>query len=127
MDAEQARGIYQLLTLSAWADGQIDPAETRVAEEFVAQIPELSPVAGALAAEAKALVDRLGIDAALSQIASHVLDPEVRELAFLYCARLIEADGKIARAEFGVLLRLRALFALDDEAVARLLTLAGQS
>jgi hypothetical protein len=123
-DAAQARAIYQLMAIAASADGRIDPAETRVADELVASVPELLEAQSELTAEARALVATLGLDGALSEVAGRLRDDHHRDLAFICCARLIESDGEIAGAEFRVLSVLRRLFAADDARVARLLALA---
>jgi|GEM_PF-1313963 len=131
MDAaefEQAKGLYQLMVLAAWADGELAQAELLVEGALIAASPELRalPGKGVLAQEAKALLDQLGLAAALTQVAALLRDQAHREAAFAACARVLEADGTIARAEFLALTRLRELFGLSDATTARLLRQAAK-
>jgi uncharacterized tellurite resistance protein B-like protein len=127
-DLSQASSIYQLMILTAWADGQLDAAEALVTHDLLARMPELQRVSerDELARAAKEKLDSLGLVAALTDAARGLRDDAQREQAFLCCARVLEADGKIALEEFRVLGTLRQLFGLSDEAVERLLAEAAR-
>jgi hypothetical protein len=112
-----ARLIFQLTVITAWCDGRLKDAEAR---ELEAQGLSQEETIG-LALEAKEKLDRLGLAGALSEVAAGLLGRDPRERAFVACARILEADGTIAREEFQVLARLRTLFALGPEDVSRLL------
>jgi hypothetical protein len=112
-----ARLIYQLTVITAWCDGRLKDSEARELEAHGLSQEETI----GLALEAKEKLDRLGLAGALSEVAAGLLERDPREKAFVACARMLEADGFIAREEFHVLARLRTLFALGPEDVSRLM------
>jgi tellurite resistance protein len=119
MSDEQARSIYQLMMLTAWADGCLEAPEALVAEAVLGD--------GALADRAKKRLDQLGLERALAETAVGLADAGHRELAFVCCARILEADGIIAQEEFKLLSQLKALFGLSTSDVTRLLQRAARS
>jgi tellurite resistance protein len=129
MSDEQARRIYELMMLTAWADGCLEASEALVAEAVQGDVPELRqlPGRGALADRAKKRLDQLGLERALAETAAGLADAEHRELAFVCCARILEADGIIAQEEFKLLSQLKTLFGLSAPDVARLLQRAARS
>ncbi len=129
MSDEQARSIYQLMMLTAWADGCLEAPEALVAEAVQGDVPELRqlPDRGALADRAKKRLDQLGLERALAETAAGLADAGHRELAFVCCARILEADGIIAQEEFKLLSQLKALFGLSTSDVTRLLQRAARS
>lgn len=122
-DLDQTRSIYELMVLTAWADGHLHPSEELASRGLLTQFPELRQVhdQGKLAQKAKDRLDAVGLTLALSEAAAGLRDQAHRERAFVCCARMLEADGKISVEEFGVLAALRELFALTNDDVARLL------
>jgi hypothetical protein len=122
-DLDQARSIYQLMILTAWADGHLHPSEELASNGLLVQFPELQRVhdQGKLAAQAKTRLDAVGLTAALDEAAGGLRDQAHRERAFVCCARMLEADGRISVEEFGILAALRELFTLTNDDVARLL------
>jgi hypothetical protein len=120
---EQARSLYTLLVLTSWADGRVDASEILVEHAILDDVPELAALPGkrALAAAAKRDLDGLGLDAAVAKAAEPLQGKEDRELAFVSCVRMLEADGIIAHSEFRVLRILRKVFGLSGADVARLL------
>jgi uncharacterized tellurite resistance protein B-like protein len=129
MSDEQARSIYELMMITAWADGCLEASEALVAEAVQGDVPELRqlPDRGALADRAKKRLDQLGLERALAETAAGLADAGHRELAFICCARILEADGVIAQEEFKLLSQLKALFGLSASDVARLLQRAARS
>ena len=123
MDADQARAIYELMMLTAWADGRLEMSETLVAEAVTAEVPEILAVTGKrdISQSARKALGELGLSGALKQAAAALGEAWHRELAFVCCARVLEADGIIAQEEFQVLIELRMLFGLKPEDVQRLL------
>ena len=124
---EDAHRIYQLLVLSMWADGRVDDAEQHALRALLATAPlaDVGAEAERLALEARALLDSSGLSAAVTEIAGGLRDRPAQELAFVSCARVLEADRHIAQQEFQVLARLKAQFGLGAADVARLLRPAG--
>ena len=124
----QARSTFQLMVLAAWADGEMAAAEVLVTDEIIGRAPELHQLDGKqdLARQAKERLDEEGLDAALAKAADGLTDRTHRELAFVYCARVLEADGEIAQEEFRVLTVLKRLFSLTEEDLARLLAEAAR-
>jgi uncharacterized tellurite resistance protein B-like protein len=122
-DLDQARSIYELMILTAWADGHLHPSEELASNGLLVQFPELLRVhdPDKLAEQVKNRLDTVGLTAALDEAAAGLRDKAHRERAFVCCARMLEADGKISVEEFGVLAALRELFALTNDDVARLL------
>ncbi|GAC1339112.1 MAG: hypothetical protein NVSMB23_07670 [Myxococcales bacterium] len=127
-DLDQTRSIYQLMVLTAWADGDLDPSEVIASHGLLVEFPELQGVhdQGKLARKAKDRLDAVGLTDALGEAAEGLRDRAHQERAFLCCARVLEADGRISVEEFGVLAALRELFGLSNEDVARLLTQAAR-
>jgi uncharacterized tellurite resistance protein B-like protein len=120
---EQASAVYELMMITAWADGRLDMSENLVMDSAAAELPELLAVAEKerLAARAKQRLAELGLKAALREAGSKLGEQWHRELAFVCCARVLEADGIIAQEEFSVLIELRNFFGLKSDDVARLL------
>lgn len=122
---EEATRTYQLLVLTAWADGKLHELETRELERLVEATPLLQGLepseAAGLAREARELLARVGLSDALTEIGSKLVHRDSKELAFAACARVLEADRNIAWQEFQVLARLKALFGFDGQDVALLL------
>lgn len=123
MDADEARRIYRLMVITAWADGRFDPAESAVTDKLLAE-PELQDVTATadLAREAKERLDKLGLRRALEHETQGIV--KERELAFYCCARMVEADKNIAFEEFQVFRNLRQLLKLSDADVGRLMAKA---
>ena len=122
---EEGRRNYQLLVLTAWADGKLHELETRELERIVEATPLLrelqKPEADELAREARELLARVGLAEALTEIGSNLVHRDSRELAFAACARVLEADRHIAKQEFEVLARLKAMFGFDAQDISLLL------
>ena len=123
MNTEQARAIYELMMITSWADGRLDMSETLVTESVIAEVPELLDVPDKeqVAVSARDRLQRLGLRQALKEVAAGLGEAWHRELAFVCCARVLEADGVISQEEFMVLVELRNIFGLRSEDVARLL------
>ncbi len=114
--------IYELLVVSAWADGIVKPEEVLAVQRIVAADEALSRI-GNRSEIARAVKDRItakGIDAVLREIAPAIA-PEDRELAFRLCAKVVNADGEMAGEDADVLGTLQELFGLPAAAVTRLI------
>lgn len=123
MNTAQARAVYELMMITAWADGRLDMSETLVAEAVVNDVPEMQSVHDKreVSQRARQRLQEHGLREALKQVAAELGEAWHRELAFVCCARVLEADGIIAQEEFTVLIELRELFGLKPEDVQRLL------
>ena len=123
LDTTQARAVYELMMITAWSDGRLEMAETLVAEAVTAEVPEMLAVPDKreISLRARKALGELGLSGALKQAAAALGEAWHRELAFVCCARVLEADGIIAQEEFQVLIELRMLFGLKPEDVQRLL------
>jgi len=123
MDTQQARAVYELMMITAWADGRLEMTETLVTEAVIAEVPELLklPDKDQISTRAREQLRRLGLRPALEAAAASLGEAWHRELAFTCCARVLEADGIIAQEEFSVLVELRKIFGLRSEDVTRLL------
>ena len=124
MHEQRARSIYGLLALTAWADGSIHPRELLAEHAILDEVPELEALPDKLdiADDAKRVLDEIGLDAAVAQVASGLETQEDQELAFACCVRILEADGVIAPEEFRVLRILRKIFSLTQDDVNRLIS-----
>ena len=124
MDLDQARAVYELMMITAWADGRLEMSETLVAEAVAAEVPEILAVPDKrdISQRARKLLQEQGLTGALRQAAARLGEAWHRELAFVCAARVLEADGIIAQEEFAVLIELRTIFGLRPEDVQRLLT-----
>jgi hypothetical protein len=107
-DAER---IYQLMVLTARADGRVDPRELAVADELVRETPELSELKDreGLALAARRLLKQKGLIGAVQELAIPI-SQEMRELAFTCCGRILAADGVVAGPELEVIGQLRRTF-----------------
>src|SRR5260370_8086349 len=122
MNTEQARAIYELMMIPAWADGRLDMSETLVTESVIADVPELLAVPDKreVAASARERLERLGLRSALKETAEGLGEAWHRELAFVGCPHVREAGGVIAPQEFTVLGALRNTFRLARQHAAPL-------
>ena len=118
-----ARQIYELMVLTAWADGKVQPGEALAVQQIVAGEPALAKLGdrGQLAREIRARIDEKGLTAALREAAAPLVDREDRELAFRCCARVLHADGELAAEDADALATLQELFGFTGDDVKRLL------
>lgn len=125
-DIEQARRIYELMVLTAWADGKVEASEAMVVHEVVAD-PVFQSIGSKseLSKGIKARIDLLGIDAALREAAAGLQERPERELAFRCCAKVLDADGEMGAEEADVLATLQELFSFTSEDVKRLMSNLG--
>src|SRR5438270_904718 len=123
MDSERARNIYRLMVLTAWVDGKVEASEALAVHEIVTASAIFSDMGSKseLSKAVKASIDAKGFDATLRETAAALKDREDRELAFRYCARVLDADGELGAEEAEALATLQELFALSGEDVKRLM------
>ena len=121
--ADAAKRIYELMVLVAWADGTVEASEALAVHEAVTSRPELADLGkkSEISRGAKALLDEFGLDGALRKVGAQLADAPSKELAFLCCARVLEADGEMSGAEAGALGTLQEVFGLSPADVKRLL------
>lgn len=119
----EARRIYELMVLTAWADGKVQPGEALAVQQIVAAEPALAKLAdrGQLAREIRERIVRNGLTAALHEAAAPLVDRADRELAFRCCARVLHADGELGAEDADALATLQELFGFTGDDVKRLL------
>jgi hypothetical protein len=122
-DVERSRRIYELIVLTAWADGKVAAAEALAVHEIVARVPALRDIGSKseLSKGVKARIDAQGLDAALREAAAAIVEREDRELAFRCCARVLDADGGLGAEDADALATLQELFAFSGDDVKRLM------
>ncbi len=115
--------IYELIILTAWADGRIEPAEALAVREIVASQPAFAALArrGDVTRTTKQKIDQIGLDAAVRETAAALTTRADQELAFRCCARVLDADKDMQAEEAEVLATLQELFAFSPADVKRLL------
>ena len=122
-DAKAARKIYELMVLTAWADGKVEAAEALAVHEVVTSDPAFKDIGSKseISRSVKARIDEKGLEDAIRETA-HGLDArEDRELAFRCCAKVLDADGDVAAEEATALATLQELFGLSGDDVKRLM------
>ena len=117
-----ARPIYELMVLAVWADGKVQPDEVLAVQRIVSSDPAFAQLGdrSAIARAVRARIASQGLDSALREAATSIA-PEDREIAFRYCARVLNADGEMGAEDADVLGTLQELFALSGPDVARLI------
>ncbi|HVI22031.1 MAG TPA: hypothetical protein VM691_01010, partial [Myxococcales bacterium] len=70
--------IYQLMVLSAWADGKVEPSEALAIHEIASADPRFAGLVGktGIAQEMKGRIDKLGLEGALREAASWITQRE---------------------------------------------------
>src|SRR4051794_22225331 len=96
-----AKRIYELMVLTAWADGTVEAAEALAVHELIAGRPEFSALTGKseISRAVKARIDEKGLEDALRETASGLKSRDERELAFSFCAQVLHADGDMGAEE----------------------------
>ena len=109
-----AARIYQLMVLTAWADGHLHELEQRMAGHLLLEVPELAGLHGRdeLARQALERLHAVGIRAAVDETARPLDSLSLQRLAVVCCARVLAADGRLAPEEFAVISQLRQLFGM---------------
>jgi|ERR1041384_688084 tellurite resistance protein len=122
-DRDAARRIYELMVLTAWADGKVEAAEALAVHEVVTANPVFKEIGSKaeISRSVKARIDQQGLEAALKEAAAGLTAREDRELAFRCCAKVLDADGEIAAEEAEALAGLQELFGFNGDDVKRLM------
>src|SRR5439155_642189 len=123
VDDERAKNIYRLMVLTAWVDGKVEASEALAVHEIVTASAIFKDIGSKseLSKAIKTSIDEKGIDTTLRETAAALKDRGDRELAFRYCARVLDADGEMGAEEADALATLQDLFALSGEDVKRLM------
>jgi tellurite resistance protein len=118
-----AQRIYELMILTAWADGKIEPAEVLAIQRLVAAQPAFAAIAGRgeITRTIKEKIDRVGLEAVVRETASAIAARDDQEIAFRCCAHVLGADGELQGEEADVLGTLQELFSFSTADVKRLL------
>jgi tellurite resistance protein len=117
-----ARRIYELMVLTAWADGRVQADEALAVHQMVAADPGFAQLGNKseISRAIKARIDEKGLEVALRETAGAIGKAD-QELAFRCCARVLDADGEIAAEEADVLGTLQEVFGLSADTVRRLM------
>jgi hypothetical protein len=114
--------IYELMVLTAWADGKVEAKSALAVHQIVLEQGFKDVTGGGeLAKELKARIDDRGLDACVREVASGLIDQPDRELAFRCCARVVDAGGDLGMEKAEVLGTLQELFSLSGDDVKRLM------
>jgi hypothetical protein len=118
VDGGSARAVFQTVVLTALVDGRPVVSEAREVAELVALDPRFAQITDAieLGVATRALLDRVGVEDALAEIAPGIVEAD-RRLAFRLCARVMIADGKTDGDEAMVLGTMQELFNLPHAEV----------
>lgn len=122
-DVNAARRIYELMVLTAWADGRVEAAEALAVHEVVISNPVFKEIGSKseLSKSVKARIDAQGLDAAVRETAAGLTSRADQEFAFRCCAKVLDADGEVAAEEAEALADLQEIFGLSGEDVKRLM------
>lgn len=119
---KDARRIYELMVLAAWADGRVQPEEALAVHQLVAADPAFARLGNKaeISRDIQSRIAEKGLEAALREAAAAIAQGD-REFAFHCCARVVSADGEMAGEDAEVLGTLQEVFGLSGDAVKRLI------
>ena len=122
-DKDAARRIYELMVLTAWADGRVEAAEALAVHEVVVSNPAFKDIGSKaeLSKAVKARIDAQGLEAALKETAAGLTVRADQEFAFRSCAKVLDSDGEVAAEEAEALADLQEIFGFSGEDVKRLM------
>lgn len=122
LDEPQARQILRAVILTVLADGEAG-AEAVAVGNIRRDFPELSVVGdlAGLGRDVRAEYDEVGAEVCARRIAAGLHERNAKELAFICCARVMQADGETDLEEAELLGLFQELFALGGDDVKRLL------
>lgn len=128
-DPAQAAAIFELMIMTALADGRVEGAEALAIRKLLETTEALQGFGSTaeIGKQVRNRVQLLGLEESVRGAAARVEDREHQELAFQCCARVMGADGNFAGEEAQMLALLQEAFGLGTEDVRRLLVLATMS
>lgn len=127
-DLEQAKHVFQAVILTVIADGSPDTAEAvaiaKIRQDFpqIAALPDISEIGR----ELRARYTSLGLETCARAIAGGLRDRDYKELAFVLCARVMQADGETDMEEAELLGFFQELFAFTADDVKTLIARANK-
>jgi tellurite resistance protein len=118
-----AKRIYELMVMTAWTDGKVEAKEALAVHDIAQAMPDFKALEGKaeLSKKMKARIDEIGLDAAVREKAAEVTDRLDQEMAFRFCARVLNADSDLSLEEANVLSALQEVFGFSGEDVKRLM------
>ncbi|HTO96047.1 MAG TPA: TerB family tellurite resistance protein [Myxococcales bacterium] len=118
-----ASRIYQLMVLTAFADGKVQPGEALAVQRIAASEPALAALGnrGELARGIRESIEKKGVEACIREAAAGLGQRPDQELAFRCCARVLHADGELAAEDAEALATLQETFGFSGADVQRLL------
>lgn len=123
LDEDQARHVLRAALLTVLSDRSADAGEAVSIANILRDFSELRIVTDltAVGREMRAEYDEVGLAVCARRIAAGLHDRNAKELAFICCARVMQADGETDLEEAELLSLFQELFELDGEDVKRLI------
>ena len=122
MTHPQARHVFELMILTAMADGERGGAEAksvaglRKTTPMLAALPDVATIGREIDERAKAA----GVETASREVAGKITDRDVQETAFRLCAEVVQGDGRTDAAEATMLMLLQKVWGFSDDDCKRL-------
>lgn len=122
-DPEQAKRVFQAVVLTVLSDNEPDAKEAHVVAKIRQDFPELGtlPDIPGIGREVRAKFEGLGLEETAREVAAGITSREYRELAFVCCARVMQADGETDLEEAELLGLFQEIFGFTGADVKRLL------
>ena len=125
-DLEQAKHVFQAVILTVISDGKPDTAEAvaiaKIRQEFaqIAALPDITEIGR----DIRERFMSLGLETCARAIANGIKDRDYKELAFVLCVRVMQADGETDMEEAELLGLFQELFAFTADDVKKLIARA---
>lgn len=126
MDDSAKLAVLESLLIAIYADGVVMPEEVQRFDQIVARLPwgMEPPVLMALAAGAKARLDKLTTPVAISDfvagVAARITAPRIREKVVYTMASIAAADGKLHQFEKNILGLYAVSFGITSDRIAEI-------
>lgn len=125
-DLQQAKHVFQAVILTAIADGAPEGCEAAVVAKIRDEFPQIAalPDIGDIGRELHGRYIQLGLETTARAIANGIRDRDYKELAFLLCVKVMQADGETDLEEAELLGIFQDLFELSPADVKSLISRA---
>ena len=125
-DLEQAKHVFQAVILTVISDGTPDTAEAVAIAKIRQEYPQIAalPDIGEIGKELRTRYTAIGLESCARAIAGGIKDRDYKELAFVLCAKVMQADGETDMEEAELLGLFQELFAFSADDVKRLIAKA---
>lgn len=125
-DLEQAKHVFQAVILTVLSNGTADAAEAVVIAKIRSDFPQIAalPDIGAIGKEVRTRYQGIGMEACARAVANGIYDRDYRELAFVLCVKVMQADGETDLEEAELLGLFQELFSFTGDEVKALIARA---